>query len=172
MAVRLTDIGLDDLPLIERWLRAEHVRRYWGDPEENIRLLRAAPAPGNWRAIIEAGGRKVGLVLWQHPTRRELDEAGLFDVPESVIDIDIMIGEATETGRGLGSEAIRLVAECALADPSVPFVIAASSVENHASQRAFMRAGFRIEREFEDVPNGRFVLMVKLRQKEPAMRQC
>jgi len=169
--VRLTNIGLDDLPLIERWLRADHVRRYWGDPDENIRLLRTAPAPGNWRAIIESGGRKVGLVLWQHPTRRELDEAGLINVPESVIDIDIMIGEEDATGRGVGTAAIGLVAESALADPSVPFVIAASSIDNHVSQRAFIKAGFEIDREFDDVPNGRFVLMVKRREGESALRQ-
>lgn len=166
MDVRLTGIEPDDISLIERWLRAGHVRRYWGDPEENIRLLRAAPQPGNWRAIIEAGGRKVGLVLWQHPSRRELDEAGLFDVPESVIDIDIMIGEEAETGRGVGSAAIRLVAERALADLSVPFVIAATSVENHASQRAFINAGFRIDRQFDDAPGGRHVLLVRRREPE------
>lgn len=169
MDVRLTDIEPDDLSLIERWLRAGHVRRHWGDPDENMRLLRAAQEPGNWRAIIEAGGRKVGLVLWQHPSRHELDEAGLFAVPESVIDIDIMIGEEAETGRGLGSAAIRLVAECALADLSVPSVIAAASVENEASQRAFIKAGFRIDREFDDVPGGRYVLLVRRREPEGGM---
>lgn len=161
--VRLADAGPGELPLIERWLRTDHVRRYWGDPEENIRLLRATPSTLDRRAIIKAGGRKVGLVLWQHPTRRELDEAGLLDVPESVIDIDILIGEAAETGQGVGSAAIRLVAEIALADPSVPFVIAATSIDNRASLRAFVKAGFEIDREFEDVPSGRYVLMVRHR---------
>jgi aminoglycoside 6'-N-acetyltransferase len=169
--VRLTAVGPEDLALIELWLNSEEVRRYWGDPEENIRLFRAPPAPGAWRAIIETGGRKVGLVLWQHPTRRELDEAGLFDLPESVIDIDIMIGEKAETGRGVGSAAIRMVAGIALADASVPFVIASAEVDNQASQRAFAKAGFEIDREFDDVPGGRYVLMVKHRQNEPAMPQ-
>lgn len=162
MAVRLLDVTADDLPLIERWLRADHVRRYWGDPEENGRLVREPP-PGCRRAIVEADGRRVGLVLWQHPTRGELDEAGLADVPESVIDIDIMIGEPDATGRGVGSAAVRLVAEAALADPGVPFVIAATVVDNTASRRAFAKAGFRDDREFDDVPSGRCVLMVRRR---------
>ncbi len=165
MKVRLLDVNSADLPLIEGWLRADHVRRYWGAPEENTRLLHEPPAGGHWRALIEAEGRKVGLVLWQHPTRQELDEAGLHDVPESVIDIDIMIGEAAENGRGVGSAAIRLVADNALADPAVPFAIAASAVDNRASQRAFAKAGFRNDREFDDVPSGRCVLMVRHRQR-------
>jgi hypothetical protein len=100
------------------------VRSAWGDPAANLRLLSEPPANGSWRAIIEADGRKVGLVLWQHPTREELDAAGLTDIPTSVIDIDIMIGEADALGRGLGSGAISLVAEVALSDPTVPFVMA------------------------------------------------
>ena len=164
MEVRLIGVTSSDLPLIERWLREDHVRRYWGEPEENTRLLREPPSGGSWRAVIEADGRKVGLVLWQHPSRRELDEAGLQDVPESVIDIDIMIGEAADVGRGVGPAAIRIVAEAALADSRVPFVIAATLIGNQPSQRAFAKAGFRSDREFDDVPSGRCVLMVRRRE--------
>ncbi len=162
--VRLRDVTSDDRPLIERWLHADHVRRTWGDPDENMRLLRDATANRHWRAIIEADDRAVGLVLWQHPTRQELDEAGLMDIPETVIDIDIMIGERGAVGKGLGSTAIRLVVEAALSDPAVPFVIAAALVDNLASQRAFAKAGFRNDREFDDVSSGRCVLMLRPRQ--------
>lgn len=168
MTVRLHDVTDDDLALVERWLRAAHVRGAWGDPAASLRLLREPPAEGSWRAIIEADGRKVGLVLWQHPTRQELDEAGLIDIPERVIDIDIMIGEATELGRGVGPAAIRRVAEAALSDPGVPFLIAATRADNLASQRAFAKAGFHIDREFDDVPGGRSLLMVRRREEAQA----
>lgn len=164
MNVRLREVTNDDLPLIEQWLHAGHVCSTWGDPDVNIQLLRNSPANGHWRAVIEADGCKVGLVLWQHPTRQELDEAGLIDIPENVIDIDIMIGERTEVGRGMGPAALRLVAEAALSDPAVPFVIATTLLDNQASQRAFTKAGFRIDRGFDDVPSGRCVLMVRHRQ--------
>jgi RimJ/RimL family protein N-acetyltransferase len=164
MTLRLRDVTRDDLPLIERWLHADHVRGTWGDPGANLRLLSEPPAEGHWRAVIEADGRKVGIVLWQHPTREELDVAGLADIPRSVIDIDIMIGELDAVGRGLGSSAIRLVAEAALSDPTVPFVIGCARSDNLPSQRAFAKAGFRKDREFDDVPNGLHVLMVRHRR--------
>lgn len=164
MSLRLRDVTNDDLPLIEQWLHADHVRSTWGDPGANLRLLNEPPANGNWRAIIEADGHKVGIVLWQHPTREELDVAGLADIPTSVIDIDIMIGELDALGRGLGSGAISLVAEVALSDPMVPFVMACARLDNLASQRAFAKAGFRKDREFDDAPNGLHVLMVRHRQ--------
>ncbi len=90
--VELAGLAPGDLPLVARWLAADHVRRYWGEPEECLRLLEGPPDVTH-RAVIEAGGRKVGLVVWQHPSRKELDEAGLDDIPTSVADVDIMIGE-------------------------------------------------------------------------------
>ncbi|MDZ7583040.1 MAG: hypothetical protein U5R30_21290 [Deltaproteobacteria bacterium] len=44
MTVTLLDVTREDLPLIERRLRAEHMRRYRDKPEENGRLLRGPPA--------------------------------------------------------------------------------------------------------------------------------
>ena len=61
----------------------------------------------------------------------------LTDIPTSVVDIDIMLGEVAALGRGLGSAAIRVVAEAALSDPTVPFVMACVRLDNLASQRAF-----------------------------------
>ena len=161
--VRLRDLAPADLLLVERWLRADHVQSFWGDADANLRLLREPLAPGHGRSIVEASGRAVGLVLWQHPTRDELDVAGLADVPTSAVDIDVMIGEADAVGRGLGSAAIARVADAALADPAVPFVMGCAALHNLASQRAFEKAGFRRDRVFDDVPHGPHVLMVRHR---------
>jgi RimJ/RimL family protein N-acetyltransferase len=163
MNMSLRDVTSDDLPLIEQWLHADHVRSTWGDPDANLRLLSEPPVPGAWRAIIEADGREVGIVQWQHPSRDELDMAGLTDIPTSVIDIDIMIGEHDALGSGLGSSAIRLVAEAVLSAPAVPFVMACARLDNLASQRAFAKASFGVDREFDDVPSGRYILMVRHR---------
>ena len=93
--------------------------------------------------------------------------AGLADIPTSVIDIDILIGVVDALGRGVGSDAIGLVAEVALSDPTVPFVMACARLDNLASQRAFAKTGFRKDREFDDVPNGPHVLMVRHHQEGP-----
>ncbi|MFV8836751.1 GNAT family N-acetyltransferase [Aquisalimonas sp. APHAB1-3] len=163
MNLRLREVSKEDYPLIRQWLHANHVRSTWGDPHANLRLLSEPPAHGARRAIIEADGRKVGIVLWQHPSRDELDAAGLSAIPASVIDIDIMIGEPAALGSGFGSSAISRVTEAALFDRRVPFVMACARSDNLASQHAFAKAGFRTVREFDDVPNGRYVLMVRER---------
>lgn len=171
MNLRLREISNEDMPLVGQWLQAGHVRNAWGDPDANLLLLSEPPAPGAWRAIIEADGREVGLVLWQYPSRDELDAAGLSDIPTSAIDIDIMIGEPSALGLGFGSSTIRQVAEAALSDPKVPFVMACARLDNLASQRAFAKAGFRIFRQFNDVPNGRYVLMVRDRPEAKGVKR-
>ena len=153
--------GVDEM-IVHEWMEADHVRRFWGDPHKNLRQYRQND-DGSQQRIVKTGNRKVGLILWQHPTRRELDEAGLVDIPESVVDIDIMIGELDMVGRGIGSAAIRMVAEQSLVDAAVPFVIAATRTDNVASRRAFEKAGFQTDREFDDPGYGRCVLMIRRR---------
>ncbi|MFB1490794.1 MULTISPECIES: GNAT family N-acetyltransferase [unclassified Thiocapsa] len=102
----------------------------------------------------DAGASSVRVVIGQTADVHPLHE----------LLIDIMIGERGDAGKGVGAAAIRLVAEVALSDPAVPFVIAAVLADNLASQRAFAKAGFRNDREFDDVPSGRCVLMSRPRQ--------
>ena len=98
-SVRLVSKTDRDQALIEEWLERDHVRQWWGEPQKALAEL--AEWTGD-TAIIEHVGRKVGFVCWCHPSRRELDEAGLVDVPTTVIDIDIMIGEEDALGTGVG----------------------------------------------------------------------
>lgn len=162
-AVRLVDVGAGDLAMIAGWLREEHVRRWWGDPAAGLRAI-AAPRDGARRALIEAAGLKVGVVLWGHPPAEELAAAGLADVPAAAIDIDIMIGERDALGRGIAAAALRQVADAALADAAVPYLIAAVMAGNAASLRAFVKAGFRVEREFADPESGPCLLLRQERQ--------
>ena len=161
--VRLREIEPADQPLLARWLEADHVRPVWGDPAETLRVLDTPLPAGDGRALIETGDRPIGFIQWQHPTRAELDLAGLYDIPPSVIDIDIMIGEPEATGRGFGPQAVTLVAAQALSDPDVPFLIACAAADNKTSQKAFAKAGFAANREFDDIPHGRHLLMIRRR---------
>lgn len=72
-----------DLPLLEAWLSQPHVSRWWGDPGETLETLRKAPA-GN-QALIVFERRAVGFICWQMPSRQELLDAGLDDLPADLV---------------------------------------------------------------------------------------
>ena len=83
------------------WLRRPHVVRWWGDPEQE--LTSSLQRPARSQAVIVADDRPVGYLCWQRPSRDELEAVGLADLPEGLVDIDILIGEKEFVGRGIGT---------------------------------------------------------------------
>jgi hypothetical protein len=49
-------------------------------------------------------------------------------------------------------------------DPAIEEAVVAFAMDNLASQRAFAKAGFRKDREFDGLPNGLHVLLVRHRE--------
>jgi aminoglycoside 6'-N-acetyltransferase len=101
-------------------------------------------------ALIVADGVPVGYLCWQKPTRQEVEAADLTDLPEGLVDIDILIGEPELLGRGVGSQALQLLLARLCRKSSVSFAGLGTSVSNVRAMRAFERAGFRLFREFQD----------------------
>lgn len=155
--VRLIPTTERDQPLLEAWLAREHVRTWWGDPQKVLSEL------AHWKgdqAMIESGGRKVGYTCWGHPTREELDEAGLSEISTDVIDIDILIGEEDAVGKGIGPSALMILIENIFdEDASIPAIMAGTSASNKASIKGGVKAGFRIKRFFDDPEIGPAVLL-------------
>jgi len=130
------------------WLHQPHVSRWWGDPQQAMdHVMQSAP---EMHALIVADGVPVGYLCWQKPPRQELEAAGLTDLPEGLVDIDILIGAPELLGQGIGSQALQLLLARLRRDSPVRFAGVGTSVSNRRALRAFERAGFRLFREFQD----------------------
>ncbi len=144
-----------DLPRLDRWLRRPHVVRWWGTPDSTALARR----PEDTHAVIMADGRPAGYLCWQRPSPAELEVAGLTDLPEDLVDIDIMIGEPELLGLGLGPRALALLL-AKLRGEGVGFAGLGTSASNRVAIRAFEKAGFRLFRDFEDPELGACKYMV------------
>ena len=139
----------DDLPLVEEWLRRDHVALWWRDDiGESLAEYRAAiegREPTDHYLIV-VGGRPVGMIqtylVSDYP-----DWEPIVQVGEGVAGVDILIGEEELTGRGLGP---RILVEFARDVITAPAVIATVEKENSRSWRAFEKAGFRHVRDVEE----------------------
>jgi RimJ/RimL family protein N-acetyltransferase len=89
-----------------------------------------------------------------------LEAAGLHEIPEGSVDIDIAIGEADYIGCGVGSRALHLVVQRLGSERSIPLVMMGTSVENAIAIRACEKAGFRRLRTFDDPDYGPCWLLV------------
>lgn len=130
------------------WLRQPQVARWWGDPQ--AAMDHAAQSAPEAQALIVADGTPVGYLCWQELARQELEAAGLADLPEGLVDIDILIGEPDLLGQGVGSRAIRLLLARLRQESSASLAGLGTSVSNVRAMRAFERAGFRMFRDFHD----------------------
>ncbi len=157
--VTLEPFRSDDAVLLSRWLVAPHVARWYPEPQEHLDWA-LCPSVGGERAIIAANGAKVGYLRWQVVSRKILDSVGLEEIPANSVDIDILIGEVSYVGRGIGPQALQLLIKHLREDASIPLLGLTTSIHNHAAQRAYRKAGFRDLREYDPPGYGRCLLMV------------
>lgn len=148
-----------DIDRVAAWLRSPHIVRWWGDPEKQLHAVLERPVEGG-DALIVADGVTVGYVRWQQTPRAELEAAGLHEIPEGSVDIDIAIGKTEYIGCGVGSRALQLVVQRLRSESSMPMIMMGTSVHNTMATRAFERAGFRRLRRFDDPEFGPAWLLV------------
>lgn len=172
-AIAFRPVEQADYPVLAGWLAQEHVRAWWGEPMEELALIRqAVEGTDATRCFITTvGGEAVGFVqCWRPRDYRQPqwleDEPWLADVPADTLGIDILIGEAARAGRGLGSTIVRAFAQ-ALFDEGVPRLIIDPDEANERAVRAYEKAGFRRFDRHEDA-DGATVLMEMLAPASPA----
>ena len=147
----------DDLPLLRRWLNTPEAARWWGDPIEQETLLREDLDNAQMTMrIVSCDGHPFAYAqdyevhAWPQPH--------LAHLPQGSRAIDTFIGEPDMIGRGHGSRYLRVLAERLIAE-GAPLIAIDPGVENVRAQRAYAKAGFRVEMRVE-TEDGPAVLMV------------
>lgn len=135
------------LALLADWLHRPHVARWWGDPEEALAAVRLHSAAA--AALIEVDARPVGFVCWQPIPPEDRAAAGLDDLPDDVVDVDILIGDLDHLGRGVGPAALHLLVGRLRAE-GVRVVGLAGAVANERALTAYAKAGFQPFRDFRE----------------------
>ena len=154
----------DDFARLRDWLNEPHVAAWWGagtgpdglggagDDAATLAAVEAAYGPALDGAdptsnyVIVVDGAPVGLIQWyrlgDYP-----DYAAAIGEPDGA-GIDLLIGEASMVGRGVGPTVIdRFVHDVVFAGSDVARCVTGPDVENTRSVRAFERAGFRWVRD-------------------------
>lgn len=130
------------VPIVLAWFEAPHVRRWWGDPRVNASELiwHRKAGGGSGCRLIRAGGAPVGYVQWTEAGRYFGSER--HGLPLDTIDIDILIGEADMTGRGIGSRALALAVETICAGAPPPLISLVTAQDNARAIAAYEKIGF------------------------------
>lgn len=130
-------------------LAEETVSRWWGIPESAQRL--ADKLLGDDEVVllvIEVEGQVAGAVEYSEENDPEYRHAG----------IDVYLGSAFQ-GRGLGTEAVRLVARFLFDDRQHHRLTIDPAAHNERAIRCYEKVGFKpvgVMREYELGPDGHF----------------
>lgn len=131
-----------DAPTLRRWDEQPHVVASDPNDEWNweIELTRS---PG-WREqlIAELAGRPIGFIQIIDPAREESHYWG--DCAANLRAIDIWIGEASDLGRGYGTQMMRLALARCFRNPTVAAVLIDPLADNTRAIRFYQRLGFRV----------------------------
>jgi aminoglycoside 6'-N-acetyltransferase len=141
-AIRLRPATPLDRDLLKRWDANEHVAAAGGEDAgwDWEGELSHDPA---WRELLiaELDGRAVGMLQIIDPAREETHYWG--EVAPNLRAIDIWIGEASDLGRGLGTQMMRLALARCFAEASVEAVLVDPLASNLRAHRFYERLGFR-----------------------------
>jgi aminoglycoside 6'-N-acetyltransferase len=140
----------EDFPLLERWLSAPHVARWWNCESSAQAVARdfgpsARREEPNEDLLAFLDGSPLGLL--QRSFLRDFPEdlaelALITAVPPRAMSIDYLIGDVANVGRGLGPAMIRSALDRLWVEhPGAECVIVPVHADNVASWRALEKAG-------------------------------
>jgi RimJ/RimL family protein N-acetyltransferase len=148
MSIALRPLNESDLPVLERWLAATHVVRWW-QAEWSVPVVTALRGgeglPETLRArIAEHDGRPIGYIQLYNALA---DPSGFWDGIENVTNktwgIDMLIGEAEMINRKFGREMARQVIVELFAETDADRVVSDPHRDNWPCIIALKRIGFR-----------------------------
>jgi len=151
-------MSVHDLEMVNAWLRRPHVSEWWGEPGEQIELVRAdLTEPAMDQFIVSCRGQPFAYL--QCYLQSAWPENGLGAHPPGTRGIDQFIGVPDMVGRGHGSSFIRAFVDGLLAE-RVPRVLTDPDPANARAIRAYTKAGFRTQGHV-DTPDGCALLMIR-----------
>ena len=134
------DLVEADLPILQTWLGADHVREWWGDPDEALaEILEAMGDPATRPMIVELEGEPIAYLQTYDPHKETRHPYR--DQPEGTLGLDLSIGPADRLGSGHGSAILRRYSD-QLFEQGVLRLIIDPDPKNIRAIRAYEKAGF------------------------------
>ncbi len=143
-------LELTDLPLLHKWLNSAHVHEFYDKDKENtIEAVEKRYAPkikgekptDCYFVLYE--NKPVGYI--QKYFVNDWQELGDFlDYDETVVSIDLFIGDPDFMGKGFGSVMIsEFLNKVVFADPSITTCMIGPEPSNKRAIKAYQKVGFR-----------------------------
>ncbi|MET9448348.1 GNAT family N-acetyltransferase [Streptomyces cinerochromogenes] len=153
-----------DLPLVHRWMNDPAVAEFWelAGPRDRTEDHLRTQLHGDGRSVPCLGVLGGTPMSYWEIYRADLDPlARHYPARPHDTGIHLLVGDAADRRRGLGSALLRAVADLILDRcPACARVVSEPDLRNTPSVAAFLSAGFRYADEI-DLPGKRAALMIR-----------
>jgi RimJ/RimL family protein N-acetyltransferase len=142
-------VAPEHYPVLRSWLETPHMREWWGDPDEELGLIRDMVEGRDTTRpfLITLDGKPVGYIQYwfigHHQNETWInDHPWLEELPAETVGVDLSIGDPALLSQGLGSEALRRFVVM-LRELGHHSIIIDPDPANLRAVRAYEKAGFR-----------------------------
>ena len=140
--IMLREYRREDLPHITAWVNDRQTTKYlshiftW---PQTVKITEDF-----LESRLQGGSREAGFVIADRQTQSYMGQADLFDINwiDRCATVGIVIGSAENRGRGIGSEALRLLCDYAFMNLGLERVQLDVYAGNQRAVRCYERAGF------------------------------
>lgn len=156
-SIAFTAVDESHGPMLIGWLSQPHVRQWWGAPDVEVPSILEARDTGEADGyIFSVDGEPAGYIQSWLPTGFD-SEPWAKDLTPDTPGIDIFIGAADLTGKGIAPAVIKAFAARLFAG-TAPRIIIDPNADNSRALKAYAKAGFTPYGEWND-SSGRTILM-------------
>lgn len=144
MILRTFEAG--DLPVFKEWLKKEHIRKWYTEPEDWIAEVTLRQEDFSWinHFIVLMENQRIGFC--QYYKTIDANEACYAKLPqEGTYSIDYLIGEEEYLGKGYGKKIVELLTEMIFAKSDSKRIVVQPEPENKASCNALIANGYVFE---------------------------
>jgi RimJ/RimL family protein N-acetyltransferase len=138
-----------DLALLAQWLERPHWREWWGEPQEELAMIRDMVEGRDTTLpfLILIDGEPAGYIqrwlIGPHQCEPwSNSDPWVMELPAHAVGVDLSLADAEKLSKGIGSAALRLFAQD-LERRGNRTIVIDPDPENLRAVRAYQKAGFR-----------------------------
>jgi aminoglycoside 6'-N-acetyltransferase len=146
-AVSFEPLREDHREMLRSWLSAPHAQAWWGEPQEELRLIYAIEDGEHEPYIAYVNDAPVAYIQAWWPTKHP-DYPWQHGMPPTTRGIDITIGETENLGKGYGPLIIKHFSAKLFGEGATRLIIDPDKTNAHAIS-AYLKAGFTPYDEYE-----------------------
>jgi RimJ/RimL family protein N-acetyltransferase len=140
-SMKIREFTLEDLNIMGVWLALDHIRKFWGDPQDWIKEISENMSADWVKYFIVEWDKPIGFLQYYETDKAPQGEWS--DEPIGTVGIDYLIGDTDFLGKGYGSKIVRLLVDFIKSKNEYDYVVADPVGENASSIKVLENNGFK-----------------------------